>query len=135
MLFGCSVNMSCQIKQFNDFPKEILEQMDKMGMDESCTLTDLEGEYLNSRLAINTDIFNFCGKKVAFFNGKLGDKKSNKQIFFADEKRRNKDGNFPNPIVFYILSDYPKIKTNGYDAVIVFWYMKVPNIKSISKNL
>lgn len=129
--------MQGQIKmaKFNDFPKEILEQMDSMGTTKSCILTNIEGEYLNFRLAINTDIFSFCGKKVCVFNGKLGDKKSNKQIFFADERGRCKDGNFPNPIVFYILDDYPNSKTNGYDAVIVFWYMKVPNIKVIMKNL
>jgi hypothetical protein len=126
-----TMSLFCQIKRFEEIPTELVEQLDKMGIEDSCILTDLEGKYLNFRLNINKDVFNFCEKKMAFFNGKLGNKKSNKQVFFADEKRRKTDGNFPNPIVFYLLVEKPK----GYDAVIVFWYIKVPSVKSIIKNL
>jgi hypothetical protein len=62
MFFG--MNLYSQIDTyFEDFPKEILEQIDKMGTDTSSTLTTIEGMYFNVLFQQSRNNFDFCGKK------------------------------------------------------------------------
>ena len=136
ILFGCSTDIHSQIKQFNDFPKEILEQMDKMGVEKSCTLTDLEGKYLNFRLAINTEVFNFCGKKVAFFKGNAGTIRSTKKEYFDEEKYFIHQKGYP-PLGSgqLIIFNEDEVKQTGYDAVIISQSKKYLTNKEVVKRL
>ncbi len=42
-----NINIFGQVQDFNDIPKEILGQLNKMGIDDSSLLNCYEGAYLN----------------------------------------------------------------------------------------
>jgi hypothetical protein len=67
-----------KIAKFNEFPQEILEQMNKMGINECPILTQMEGMYFNILFQNSRKNFDFCGKKVAFLSGSLAKVVSNK---------------------------------------------------------
>ena len=100
---------------FDEIPTELLKNLDKMGIDASSTLNDYEVKYLNYIFKIDTNEFNFVGKKVGF----LGSKRD----FFKDEREWLNRGN-ENGVAgcsLYILNNNQKIESGGYDAAIVYW--------------
>ena len=68
-------------KSFDYIPKEILNDIDKMGVDGYLSLTDLEGKYINAIFQVEADI-NLSGKKVCFLTGNIGTNKSDKKTYF-----------------------------------------------------
>lgn len=61
-----------QVHNFQEIPEDILDNIDKMGVDESAILNEYEGKYLNFIFKINPEEFDLVGKKVAFL--KVGNK-------------------------------------------------------------
>lgn len=61
-----------QVHNLQEIPEDILDNIDKMGVDESAILNEYEGKYLNFIFKINPEKFDLVGKKVAFL--KVGNK-------------------------------------------------------------
>ena len=55
-----------QIQNSNDIPKVFLEQLDKMGIDNSPLLNSYESEYLN--VVFKDSLNGFDGKKIGFIS-------------------------------------------------------------------
>lgn len=134
-----STQMTAQVyvlkNKFENIPKSILNNIDKMGLDESLTLTDLEGEYFNAISNIDKKKFDFCEKKIAFLTGNVGSIKSNKKAYFFTERLRT---NYNDTICFgflYIFDTVQKNESGGYDAAIVSSSKKRLSTKEVIKRL
>lgn len=57
-----------QIQNSNDIPKVFLEQLDKIGIDNSPLLNSYESEYLNVVFKDSLNGFDFHGKKIGFIS-------------------------------------------------------------------
>jgi hypothetical protein len=120
ILLFININLYSQSKitKFEDFPKEILEQIDKMGIDDNPILTKIEADYFNVLLKNIKNNFNFEKKKIAFFSGGLGKVIINKKIYFENEQINLQRNNQPTFVFLYIFNESQKKITKGYDAVI-----------------
>jgi hypothetical protein len=125
-----------KIAKFNEFPQEILEQMNKMGINECTILTQMEGMYFNIIFQNSRKNFDFCEKKVAFLSGSLAKVVSNKKTYF-DSERRNFNYGAESPVFafLYIFNETQKKESGGYDAAITYWSKKRVSIESIIKTL
>ena len=121
-------------KSFDYIPKEILNDIDKMGVDGYLSLTDLEGKYINAIFQVNADI-NLSGKKVCFLTGNIGTNKSNKKKFFMMERESLNFDSSPNYSVLYVFNAAQKERSGGYDAAIVSWSKKFLSVEEVIKRL
>ena len=125
-----SVSLFGQVRNFNDIPKEILEQLDKMGVDNSPLLNCYESAYLNVIFKDSLNGFNFSNKKVGFMSG--GDK-----IHYFDMQKKhiiNKNSPCDNGTL-YIFDVAQKAESGGYDAAIVYWSKFLIPTEKIVKRL
>lgn len=120
---------------FRDIPENILESIDKMGLDNRSLLTELEGKYFNTLYQIPEKEFNLSDKKVAFITGRRGRKKSSKEKYFKLEKERLNCNKTPNSGILYIFNATQKEESGGYDAAIVYWSKTVFTIEDVVKRL
>ena len=104
-----------QVHNFKDIPYELLNNLDKMGIDTLSELNEYETNYLNYIFRLDTCDYNFVGAKVRF----IGSKKD----FFVDERERFKRGEKSGVggCGLYILNANQKKNIGGYDAVISYW--------------
>jgi hypothetical protein len=126
------------INKYENIPQCILNNIDKMGMDENCLLTELEGKYFNALSLIEETEFDMSGKKVAFFTGNIGSIKSNKKKYFIEERERLKVVDYSTSHYFgtlYIFNATKEEESGGYDAAIVYGSKKLNSIKDIVKRL
>ena len=104
------------VNELENIPKNILNDIDKMGMDECLLLTELEGEYFNVLYKEKKE-FDMRGKKVGFIRGNAGTIKSNKKEYFSTEQLRirlsTNDSTTINFGVLYIFSTPQKAKSGG----------------------
>ncbi len=152
LVFGCSPIHKCnsntndvsmdegqihklQVRNFSEIPKDLLENLDKMGIDSLLFLTESEGKYFNSLYQIPEKEFNLSCKKVAFFTGSLGKTESNKANYFIIERDRLKCNYFPSIGTLYIFNAQQKAESGGYDAAIVYWSKKSLTIEEVVKRL
>lgn len=112
-----AVNLFGQVRNFNEIPKETLEQLDKMGVDDSPLLNNYESTYFNAIFKDSLKGFDFTGKKVGFIHSGA---RSNKKEYFDLEKDRFNRKNTPNRGTLYIFDETQKEKSGGYDAAIVY---------------
>jgi len=131
MLFS-SINLFGQVRNFNDIPKDILNQLDKMGVDGSSLLNSYESAYFNIVFKENLNGFDFTGKKVGFI---YSGARSNKKEYFDLEKDRFKRNNTPNRGTLYIFDETQKKESGGYDAAIVYWSKRLIPIQDVVKRL
>ncbi|RGN42393.1 MULTISPECIES: hypothetical protein [unclassified Bacteroides] len=121
-------------KSFDYIPKEILNDIDKMGVDGYLSLTDLEGKYINAIFQVEADI-NLSGKKVCFLTGNIGTNKSDKKTYFMIERRRVHSNSSPHYSVLYVLNATQKERSGGYDGAIVYGSKKFLSVKEVIKRL
>ena len=121
-------------KSFDYIPKEILNDIDKMGVDGYLSLTDLEGKYINEIFQVEADI-NLSGKKVCFLTGNIGTNKSDKKTYFMIERRRVHSNSSPHYSVLYVLNATQKERSGGYDGAIVYGSKKFLSVKEVIKRL
>ena len=131
MLFS-GINLFGQVRNFNDIPKDILNQLDKMGVDGSSLLNSYEGAYFNVVFKVSLNGFDFTGKKVGFI---YSGARSNKKEYFDLEKDRFKRNNTPNRGTLYIFDETQKKESGGYDAAIVYWSKRLIPIQDVVKRL
>ena len=133
-----STSMIAQVyvvtKSFDYIPKEILNDIDKMGVDGYLSLTDLEGKYINAIFQVEADI-NLSGKKVCFLTGNIGTNKSDKKTYFMIERRRVHSNSSPHYSVVYALNATQKERSGGYDGAIVYGSKKFLSVKEVIKRL
>jgi hypothetical protein len=135
IFFTMNLHGQTKITEFEDFPKEILMQMDNMGKDTSPILTQIEGMYFNIFFKNSRKDFNFCGKKMAFLGGSLGKVVENKKTYFYWENINVKRGESPTFAFLYIFNEIQKKETGGYDVAIMYWNKKYISIESVVKTL
>jgi hypothetical protein len=126
------------INKYENIPQNILNDINKMGIDESWLLTELEGKYFNALSKIDEKEFNFCDKKIAFFTGNIGSIKINKKIYFVEERKRLNVIDYSLSYYFgtlYIFNATQKAESGGYDAAIVYDSKKLNSIKEMVKRL
>ena len=108
-----------QIRNYNDIPKDILDQLYKMGVDNSPLLNSYESAYLNIIFQDSLKGFDFTGKKIGFL---LAGGKRDKGEYFNMHKKSIVDNNSPyDQGTLYIFDAVQKEESGGYDAAIVYW--------------
>lgn len=138
-----SLNMLAQVypmlNEYGNIPKSILNDIDKMGMDDSLFLTELEGKYCNAIAGISEKEFNFGKSKVAFFKGNIGSIRIDKKTYFSMEREHFKRGVTDSTSRYfgtlYIFNAAQKAKSGGYDAAIVRLSKKRPSMKEVVRQL
>jgi hypothetical protein len=122
-----------QIRNFNDIPNDILEQLGKMGVDASSLLNNYEAAYLNVIFKDSLKGFDLTGKKVGFI---YSGAKSDKQEYFNQVKDRYHSNSTPvGGSGLYIFDAAQKAESGGYDAAIVYWSKFVIPIDKVVKKL
>jgi len=118
-----------QVHNFAEIPIELLDHLDKMGVDTSSILNEYEVEYLNFIFRIDPNDFNLVGKKVGF----LGSKRD----FFNDEREWFHHGEKTGVggSGLYIFNAEQKEESGGYDAAIVYWSKFVIPVEKVVKRL
>ena len=124
-----------QQRSFKNIPDCVLNNINKMGIDDNPLLTELEGEYFNALYQVPEKEFNLSGKKVAFFTGSLGKTESNKVRYFIIERDRLKCNYSPSIGTLYIFNAQQKAESGGYDAAIVYWNKKLLTIEEVVRRL
>ena len=102
--------LALKIHCLSDVPQELLNNLHKMGVDNSPILNVQEGQFLNFVFQTNSIEIDLVGKKVAF----LGSKKEYFEV-------TRKDSIIVGGSNLYIFNDVQKIESGGYDAAITYW--------------
>ena len=147
LMFSCSSIHKCnensmsipgkvierKVNRFTEIPAELLDQIQKMGIDSSLVLNEYEGRYLNYIFETNSLDFDMIGKQVAFMHpvpGKL------KIDFFKDERERFYHDETPVAgVSLYIFDAIQKEESGGYDAAIEYWSKFIRPIERVVKRL
>ena len=120
-----SISVFGQVYSFKNIPTEILDNLDKTGVDKSALLNSYESAYFNVIFKDSKKDFDFTGKKVGFIASAYG-KSKNKKNYFKKEKSQYKKYKRTNlnytPIVttLYIFDETQKEESGGYDAAILY---------------
>lgn len=127
-----TLNSFGQIKNFKNISKDILEQLDKMGVNDAALLNSYESMYLNAIFKDSLKGFDLTGKKVGFIYNAT---KSNKKEYFEQVKDRYRHNSTTISNSIYIFDDTQKVKSEGYDVAIVFWCKFIIPIENVIKKL
>lgn len=117
-----------QVREFSVIPIDLLDNLNKMGIDNSSILNDYEGKYLNFIFKIDTDDFNLVGKKVGFLGSK-------KDYFKQTQERFSRNSTTVGASGLYIFNATQKEDSGGYDAAIVYWSKFSLPIEDVVKRL
>ncbi len=127
-----SMNSLGQITTFKNVPKDILEDLGEMGVDESSVLNQCESEYFNVIFQCIRKDFDFTDKKIGFI---LRGGRSNKKEYFDKERDRFSRNYSPNVGTLYVFDENQKKESGGYDAAIVYWSKVLLPAKDVVKRL
>ena len=117
-----------QVRNFDEIPQYILDNLNKMGVDNSPMLNEYEGKFLNTIFKTDINDFNLVGKKVAFIGSK-------KDYFKETRERLYRNSTTIGGSCVYIFNDAQKVESGGYDAAIVYWNKKSLTIREVIKRL
>ena len=73
-----------RVRNFSEIPTDLLENLDRMGIDSSSIFNEYEGRYLNFIFKIDTNNFNLVGKKVGFIRSKADYFKETRERFYRN---------------------------------------------------
>jgi len=120
--------ISRQVRNFAEIPTELLNQLEKMGVDSSLILNEYEGRYFNFIFNIDVQDFDMVGKKISY-KSKIG--------FFKDEKEWFSRGlsSGVGGTTLYIFDETQKEKSGGYDVAITYWRKRFVPIEDVVKRL
>ncbi len=113
-----------QVRSFSEIPKDLLENLDKVGTDSSLLLNEYEGRYLNFIFNIDSQDFNLIGKKVGFTRSKID--------YFSWTRANSTTVGGSS---LYIFDTTQKTESGGYDAFITMWSKFAIPIEEIVKRL
>ena len=131
-MFFLNINLFGQIRDFSEIPIEILEHLDKMGIDSFPLLNKYESEYFNFLYKDFREDFNFTEKKIGFLHDLSP---SDKKEYFDQEKERFKQGVTTNNGKLYVFDEKQKEISGGYDAAIVYWCKMIISKDELTKRL
>lgn len=134
MLF-LSINLFGQVQNFRDIPNDILEHLDKMGVDNSPLLNCYESAYFNVIFEKSRKNFDFTDKRIGLITGSSGKTRSDKASYFKLEKDRFNRNYSPNGGTLYIFDAAQKEESGGYDVAIVYWSKFLISVKDVVKRL
>ncbi len=121
---------------FKEIPRELLEQLNTMGANESSLLNSYESAYFNIIFKKSRKEFDFIGKKIGFLRGDTGRIVSNKRKYFYKERYLFNSNYSTQGGILYIFNQVQKEKSGGYDAVIVeSWTKNLMNADRAAKRL
>ncbi len=127
------MNLFGQLCDHNNMPKDILNQLDKMGVDGVLLLNNHESAFLNVIFKDSLDGFDFTNKKVGFIKISGDRGKANyfemQKKYFADKSQSCDNG------TLYILNATQKKESGGYDAAIVYWSKFLLPVDKVVKKL
>lgn len=141
-MFGCSSthkynsndhNMSLgqihelHVRNFSEIPKDLLENIDKMGVDNSSILNEYEGRYFNFIFNIDSQDFNLVEKKVGFLGSKID--------YFNDTRSSDRNFKTVGGSSLYIFDANQKEESGGYDAAITYWNKSLLPTEEVVKRL
>ena len=118
-----------EVRNFSEIPKDLFENFDKMGIDDSPILNEYEGKYLNYIFKIDTSDFNLIEKKVGFLGSKKRFFHDERMCFYRDEKTG------VGGCVLYIFNAAQKAESGGYDAAIGYWSKFILPVEKVVKGL
>lgn len=101
-----------QVRVFSDVPKDLLDNLGNMEVNDSIILNEPEGQFINYIFQTEAHDINMVGKKVEF----LGLDKAK----YFDCTRR--DSIIVGGSCLYIFNDVQKDESGGYDAAVTCWY-------------
>ena len=116
--------LALKIHYLSDVPQELLNNLNKMGVNNSPMLNEQEGLFLNFVFQTDSVEINLVGKKVAF----LGSKKEYFEV-------TRKDSIIVGGSNLYIFNEVQKIDSGGYDAAFTYWKKFVVPSQGIVKTL
>jgi hypothetical protein len=117
-----------QVRNFSEIPNDLLDNLDKMGIDTSLILNEYEGKYLNFIFKIDPQDFNLVGTKVGFSRSKID--------YFGDTRERfYRNSTTVGGSSLYIFNATQKEESGGYDAAITYWNKFVIPSKEVIKRL
>ena len=116
MMLFFSVNLFGQVRDIKDIPADVLNRLDKMGIDNSPLLNGYESAFLNAIFKDQLKDFNFADKKVGFLVS------GGKMYYFDMQKKHyaQKDNACDNGVL-YVFDESQKKESGGYDAAILCW--------------
>lgn len=117
-----------QVSSFSEIPINLLENLDKMGIDSSSIHNEYEGRYLNFIFKIDPKDFNLVGKKVGFKLSKIYYFKSTRERYYSNS------GVIGNSSL-YIFDTIQKAESGGYDAAVTCWDIFVIPIEKVVKRV
>ncbi len=109
-------------RSFQSLPLNVIRNFDSLGINTSSTLNKYEGYYLNHLFGLDTAKQNLVNKKVGFITRGV---KRDKNSYFDKEKFHYKTDFLMSESRLHILSQKDQIKSNGYEAVVVYWSKKL----------
>lgn len=132
-IFGQDVAVLRHVCCFQDYPKEMLLSLERLGKNDEQILTNEEGDYFNFIFQDQLGGFDFKGKRVGFMTLNL----SNKSDYFKSElDNYNKGVNgYGIPVYAFILNESERNKSGGYDALVLFWRKKLIDKDSAVKSI
>ena len=127
--FGHGQIHNVQVHEFSVIPIDLLDNLNKMGIDNSSILNDYEGKYLNYIFnIIDPQDFNLVGKKVGFLGSK-------KDYFKQTQERFSRNSTTVGGSSLYIFNAEQKAESGGYDAAIIYWSKFSLPIEDVVKRL
>ena len=117
-----------QVHDFSEIPKELLENIDKMGVDSLSILNEYEGKYLNFIFKIDPQDFNLVGQKVGFLRSKIDYFRDTRERFYRNTTTVGGSS-------LYIFNTIQKEESGGHDAAITYWNKFVIPIEEVVKQL
>lgn len=117
--------------KYSDIPQAVLNNLDKIGIDDSPLLSPQEAEYIRSLVREEIDM---SGKKIAFLTGNTGSIRGNKKDFFdnlkgGDYSRLRYLG------TLYVFALSQKKELGGYDAAVVYGSKKLNTMQEVKRKI
>lgn len=122
-----------QIRDFEEIPEKLINNFDKMGVNDEDYLNSYESDYFNFIFQDTRGDFDFTGKKIGFVM--LNSSDNSKSDYFDSEKNRFKEGATLSSAYFYSFNESEKNTTNGYDGVIAYWFKFIVDKEKLIKRL
>jgi hypothetical protein len=116
-----------QVRNFSEIPNDLLDNLDKMGIDTSSILNEYEGRYFNFIFKIDPQEFNLVGKKVGFLGSKID--------YFNSTRSPDRNSTTVGGSSLYIFNATQKAESGGYDAAITYWNKFVIPQEEVVKRL
>ena len=121
--------------KYSDIPQAVLNNIDKIGIDESPLLSPQEAECIRSLLSEEIDM---SGKKLAFLTGNTGSIRGNKKDFFDIIRKNLKGGDCSRLRYFgtlYVFTLSQKKESGGYDAAVVHGSKKLNTSQEVTRKI